>query len=97
MVDERLRRNHLRRLLAELADDADSDFLVGFEGEGVALVAVDAGERVLVDLDFEGLFGTAAGGLSGQGVEALFPSVEFVFVTAAEEDLSGDEVRAGCH
>jgi hypothetical protein len=71
--------------LAELADDADGNFLAFLYREGVAGVAVEAGEGFVVDLDFQGLFGGFFGSGFGEVAQAFFPVVELVLRAAAEE------------
>lgn len=91
----RVECDYFRGFLAELADDADGEALaVGDFGDGVAAVAVEAGEGVFVEFHAQGALGFGAGALLGEFGESFAPVFKFVFVAAAEEDLARDEVAA---
>src|ERR1039458_9737275 len=83
---------HFCRFFTELADDADGDFLAFLYREWMALVAVDAIERFVVNFHFQCLLGPFFCGGFGDVAQAAFPIVELVFVATTEENLADDEV-----
>ena len=87
-----LNLQNLGRFFAELTDHAHGNLLARLHREWMALVAVDPGKGLVVNLDFQCLLGLLFGGGFGQVAQALLPFIELVLVAATEEDLAHHEI-----